>query len=367
MIAAVYTQGGELTTGEVPMPIIGEDELLLRVEATSICGTDIKIARRGHRKLQAGQAVILGHEFVGTIEKAGTRVESYMEGQRIGVAPNIGCGDCDMCRRGLMNMCPDYSAFGININGSHTSFVRIPAPAIAQGNIIPLNNGTSAVEASLAEPLSCAINGVRVARVEQGDTVLIYGAGPMGLLNLMVALLAGAAQVYVVDLHEARLEKARALGATKTFNPNNGSVKSWVMDETRGRGLNVVITAVSVAQIQMDAIHLLAPFGRLCLFAGLAAGESPLPLDTNTIHYKNLIVTGMTGGSPKDYQTALRLIEAHRIDVTQVISHILPVDEISQAYKIASSGQGMKVVLATENAVPDGLRSKTSANGMAVN
>jgi L-iditol 2-dehydrogenase len=139
------------------------------------------------------------------------------------------------------------------------------------------------------------------------------------------------------------------------------------MDETRGRGVNVVITAVPVAQLQVDAIHLLAPFGRLCLFAGLAAGESPLPLDTNTIHYKNLIVTGMTGGSPKDYQTALRLIEAHRIDVTQVISHILPVEEIGQAYEIASSGQGMKVVLTAGKVLPDMLLPQTCADGTAVN
>src|SRR5690242_15460652 len=117
MISATYTQGGSLTFIEVPKPAIGEDEILLRVDAASICGTDIKIARKGHRKLKVGQKIVLGHEFVGTIEQKGTKVSGYQEGQRVGIAPNIGCGHCEMCGRGLMNMCPDYSAFGITLDG----------------------------------------------------------------------------------------------------------------------------------------------------------------------------------------------------------------------------------------------------------
>jgi L-iditol 2-dehydrogenase len=348
MIAATFTQGGELKIREVPPPAIGDDEILLRVDATSICGTDVKIARRGHRKLQPGQTIVLGHEFVGTIEEVGARVKNYSKGQRVGVAPNIGCGHCEMCGRGLMNMCPDYSAFGINIDGSHTELIRIPTPAIAQGNLIPLTNGISPVETAIAEPLSCAVNGVRAARVEQGDIVLIYGAGPMGLLNLMVALISGAAQVFVVDLDDSRLKKANALGASKTLNPNHGEVKNWVMDQTRGCGVNAVITAVPVPQLQADGVQLLAPFGRLCLFAGLAMGQSPVPLDTNAIHYRNLIVTGMTGGSPQDYRTALRLIESHRVDVGQITSHVFPVSKVGEAYEVAFSGKGMKVVMVAE-------------------
>lgn len=136
MIAAIYTQGGQLRFTEVPVPAIGEGDLLVRVEATSLCGTDVKIARHGHRKLKAGQTVILGHEFAGTITRVGSRVTNYAVGQRVGVAPNIGCGHCEMCGRGLMNMCPDYSGFGINVDGSHTEFVRVTEPAILQGNVI---------------------------------------------------------------------------------------------------------------------------------------------------------------------------------------------------------------------------------------
>lgn len=348
MIAAAFTQGGQLNFVERPVPAIGESDILVRVEATSLCGTDVKIARHGHRKLRQGQTVILGHEFVGTVEKVGLRVENFEAGERVGVAPNIGCGTCVMCGRGLMNMCPDYSAFGINVDGSHTEFVRIPATAMLQGNVIRLAEGVSATEASLAEPLSCAVNGIRVAGVEQGDVVLIYGAGPMGLLNQMLALLSGASEVLVVDLNDSRLEKARTLGAAKTFNPRQGPVAEWVMDTTKNQGVNVAITAVPAPAIQTEAIKLLMPFGRLCLFAGLPVGTPPPPMDTNAIHYKNLVVTGMTGGAPMDYRTALRLIETRRVDVTQIISHVLPFGEVGQAYELALASQGLKIVLAAD-------------------
>jgi len=349
MIAARYVPGTGLAVGETPVPAIGEDELLVRVEATSICGTDLKIVRSGHRKLRPGQTIILGHEFVGTIEQAGARVSNYAVGTRVGVAPNMGCGRCEMCGRGLSNMCPDYSAFGIDRDGSHTEFVCIPTAALAQGNVIPLSPGVSPVEAALAEPLSCVVNGMRAAQLRAGDTVLIYGAGPMGLLNLLLALASGAARVWVVDLNDARLEQARALGANDVFNSDRGSVKDWITRLTHGRGVDVAITAVPVRQVQQEAVELLAPFGRLNLFAGLPNGESTAELNTNAIHYKNLIVTGMTGGAPRDFRTALKLIESRRVEVRKIVSHVFSLSEIGRAYEVALSGEGMKVVMTADS------------------
>jgi threonine dehydrogenase-like Zn-dependent dehydrogenase len=364
MIAAKYTQGAGLEVGEAPVPAIGRDELLVRVEATSICGTDVKIVRRGHRKLRPGQTIILGHEFVGTVEEAGAEVPNFAVGTRVGVAPNIGCGHCEMCGRGLMNMCPDYSAFGIDRDGSHTEFIRIPAMAIAQNNVIPLSPEMSPLDAALAEPLSCVVNSIRVSRVEAGDVVLIYGAGPMGLLNLMLAVVSGAGRVLVVDLNEARLGKARSLGASDVFNPSQGSVKDWVADQTHGRGANVVIAAVPARQVQQEAVELLAPFGRLCLFAGLPNGEPAVEFNTNAIHYRSLIVTGMTGGAPHDYRAALKLIEAKRVDVRQVVSHILPLGKVGRAYELALSGQGMKILLAAEKWInAAGIKAGAQATG----
>ena len=219
-------------------------------------------------------------------------------------------------------MCPDYSAFGIDRDGAQTEYVTIPAAAIEQGNLIPIEYvpGVSSTHACLAEPLSCAISGVRAAQVKPADWAVVFGAGPMGLLNAMVARIRGAARVIVIDPNMKRLESARQVGATDSINPAVNVVKDWVMHETNGRGVDAVIAAVPSAKMQQEALGLLAPFGRLCLFAGLPRGEGSVELDTNAFHYKQLIVTGMTGGSPADYREAMTMIETGRIDVSKVIS-----------------------------------------------
>jgi L-iditol 2-dehydrogenase len=251
-----------------------------------------------------------------------------------------------MCRRNLGNMCPDYTAFGITFDGAHAEWVRVPAEAIAQGNVFALPEGISPVEGSLAEPLSCAVSSIRVSQVAEGDLVLVYGAGPMGMMNVLVALAAGASRVVAVDLNDARLEKARELGATDAVNPERQPVADWVARETAGRGVDAVIVAAPLAALQQEAVGLLAPFGRLCLFAGLPRGHGPVPLDTNAIHYKNLIVTGMTGGSADDYLAALELIRERKVDAARLVSHVLPFGEIQRAYDAALAGEGLKIVIA---------------------
>lgn len=324
MIAATYTQGQKLEITDVPVPSLRAGDALLKVEATSICGTDTKIARAGHRKLKPGQRIILGHEFVGTI------VEGALKGQRVGVAPNWGCGACDACVRGMANMCAEYSAFGIDSDGSHTQYVRIPAIAIVQGNVTPLPDSVPAEEAALAEPLSCCLNGQKAARLAPGETVVIFGAGPMGLLHVALAAACGAAQIIVRDPVAERLQKALELGATGT--------------EVRGL-VDVVITATPVKSVAEEALVLLKPFGRLCLFAGLPKDDSVLRLDGNLIHYKNLTVTGTTGGCAVDYRAALNLIASRRVDVRPIISHVFPVTKVAEAYDVALSGKCLKVVM----------------------
>jgi L-iditol 2-dehydrogenase len=345
MIAARYTQCGELKIAETPMPRAGAGDLLLKVEAASICGTDVKIARHGHRKLADGQTITLGHEFVGRIVEVGTNVKGWRSGQRVGVAPNVGCGRCEMCGRGMANMCPEFLAFGINFDGAHAEYVRVPAAALEQGNVMEIAEAMPAEEATLAEPLSCAVNGLRVSRLELGDIVVVFGAGPMGLLNMMCARISGASAVGVVDVNAFRLEKAKELGADWTIDSSKQSVTEAVNAKTNGHGADVIILAAAVGALQQLAVSLLAPFGRLCLFAGLPRGDSQITLDTNEIHYKNLVVTGMTGGSPSDYRIALRLMETGRINARAVVSDVFAMNDLKKAYEAAMSGNSMKVVI----------------------
>jgi L-iditol 2-dehydrogenase len=167
----------------------------------------------------------------------------------------------------------------------------------------------------------------------------------MGLLNMMCAGVSGASQVGMVDVNPERLKKAEEMGASWTVDSSQQSVAEAIQSRTSGRGADVVILAAPVGSLQQAAIGLLAPFGRLCLFAGLARGDSQVTLDTNQIHYKNLVVTGMTGGSPRDYRIALRLMESGKVRTRAVVSDVFAMKDLEKAYEAAISGNGLKVVL----------------------
>jgi L-iditol 2-dehydrogenase len=344
MIAARYTQGGGFAVIDTPEPIAERGGLVVRIDAASICGTDIKIVNHGHRKLRDGQTITLGHEFVGTIEEINGGDNTFRVGQRVGVAPNIGCGHCRMCIQGMGNMCPSYSAFGIDRDGAHAPRVAIPPAAIEQSLVIPLPDGIDPRAATLAEPLSCVVAAQRASRIDAGDTLVVYGAGPMGLLHVMLAAASGAGRVIVADRNPQRLALARDLGASDTVNVTEQSVGDWVRMNSP-EGVNLVIIAVPVPEIQAEALELLAPLGRLCLFAGWPRGTAGVPLDTNTIHYKSLVVTGTTGGAARDYVESLELIASGRVDVRRVVSHCFPFHDLARAYETAAGGAALKVVI----------------------
>ena len=284
---------------------------------------------------------------MGTIAAVDGPANGFAVGQRVGVAPNIGCGHCGMCMQGMGNMCPAYSAFGIDRDGAHAPLVAIPRAAIEQALVIPLPEGVDPRAATLAEPLSCVVAAQRATRIEPGDTVVVYGAGPMGLLHVMLAATNGAGRIVAADRNPRRLALARTLGAADTVDVAERSVGDWVQEHAPG-GVDVVIIAVPVPEIQAEALEILAPLGRLCLFAGWPRGTAGVPLDTNAIHYKSLVVTGTTGGAPRDYLASLKLIGAGRVDVTRVVSHVYSFADLAKAYETAASGQALKVVIAAE-------------------
>ncbi len=345
MLAATYQQGGAFAVRNVAVPETGRDSVLLRVRAASICGTDVKIIRFGHRKLADGQCIVLGHEFVGTIERVGEGVSGYRVGQRVGIVPNAGCGQCEACIRGQANYCPHYTAFGIDRDGGHAPFVEIPGRFVAHGNVVPLPSGVTDRDAALLEPFSCVVNGIRAARIELGDVVAIFGAGPIGLMHLMLARISGAARLIVIDPLDDRLRLAAELGCDVAVNPKQQDLRERIQHETDGRGADAIITACPVPEVQSQAVSLLAPYGRLCLFGALPRGGASVPLDTNAVHYGNYLVTGTTGGSARDYRTALRLIAGKRVDLGAVVSNVFSLEELDKAFCTAMNGATGKVVL----------------------
>lgn len=349
MRAAVFHEPGRIEVEDVPEPSIIEDEILVRVRAASVCGTDLRISKHGHFKIPAGTRRVLGHEVAGDVVAVGPRVRGYDEGMRVTVTPNVGCGTCRFCRAGDNNMCADYEAFGISIDGGFEELLRVPGFALARGNVFRIPDGLGYREAALVEPFSCCYRGQRALGVGFEDAVLIIGAGPIGVFHLMLAKLAGARKVIVSDLAPARLEAARRLGADVVVNPGEAPLAETVMAETGGLGADVVITAVSSAAVQAQAVQLLATHGRLNFFAGLGSGGAA-EIDTNRLHYRGLVLTGTTGSSNADYEAALRLAGEGRVDLAPLVTGVFPLERIADAMAHSASGDGMKAAIMFDGA-----------------
>ena len=186
---------------EIPVPVPQAGEILLKVKAAAVCGTDVRMIKNGAAGIDENHPRILGHEIAGIIEKTGDGVTGYEKGMRVSVAPNMGCGICDMCVSGNSHLCPDYKALGINLDGGFAEYCIIPAQAVKSGNVCILEEGVTFDDGAVNEPLSCVCNGFERADIRPGDRVLVIGAGPIGIMHCALALMAGA----VVYLNGARL------------------------------------------------------------------------------------------------------------------------------------------------------------------
>ena len=345
MLAAVYHGPEDLRVEEKMKPRPGPGELLIRVDSASLCATDLRILRGGHRKYQAGTIRVPGHEVVGTVAVLGTAVEGYRLGQRVFVAPNIGCGGCKQCLRGRNNLCAHYDAFGITIDGAFAEYMLVPARAMEQCNVIPIRETADSAAVALAEPLACVWHGQEAVNVGEGDVVVIQGAGPIGLMHCLLARRRGARKIIVSDKSPERLLKAEELGADVTVNFAKRTLDATVATETNGEGADVVIVAVASREAQRQALNVTAIGGRINLFAGLPKQEPTVELDSNLVHYRELIVTGTTGCSTADCQAAVQLIESGKIDLAPLVSRRFPLREANAAFSAAAEGNLFKVVL----------------------
>ncbi len=328
---------------DIPIPEISEDEVLLRVKASFICGTDVRFYKSGNPGA-GNQPLVAGHEIAGIIEKIGVNVRGYEAGMRVGVAPNYGCGVCDICTGGDTQMCLESEALGVTQDGGFAEYMRIPAAAVRQGNITPIADGLSFEEAAMAEPLSCVYNAYEKIGIYPGDHVLVIGAGPIGLMHIRMARLAGAAAVYITDLSEERLSLAKKLVPELIVLPAD-DLETAISHHTGGRLMNLVITAASAAAIQEAAFRYVGLEGRVMFFGGLPKGKSVVALDTNEIHYKQLTVAGTTRQSLRQYRICLKLLESGRLEVSDLITSSAKLEELSDVIANVAAGKGLKSVI----------------------
>lgn len=344
MHAALFAGEGEVNVQWTRRPQIGPGDVLLHTGAALICGTDVRIVRHGHAAIPASTLRVLGHEFGGIVVGVGREVRGLEEGMRVAVAPNIGCGRCNECVSGNTHLCADYHALGIHLDGGFAEYVLIPEMAVRQGNVVEIPTRMNYAEAALAEPLSCVFNGFERCAIRPGDVVLVMGAGPIGLMHAQLAQLGGASAIFISDVNADRLECCRQMGDSWLPLPA-GEVKDRIRDLTGGRGVDVCITACPAAAAQVQALELAAMNGRVLFFGGLPKGRSVVPLDTNLIHYKQLIVTGTTRASVAQFRKVVSLIAEGRLDVKGFITHTFDISEIREALACAAAGLGLRCMV----------------------
>jgi len=345
MRAAVYYGPKDLRVTEVPEPRVEAGEVLLRVLGAGICGTDVRILHGSHRKYPSGTVRIPGHEVVAEIRQIGSGVEGYRLGQRCYVAPNIGCGHCRQCISGNNNRCADYQAIGITMDGAFAEYLKLPAAFVAQGNLIPVADAVDPVIGSLMEPFACVLRGQEPLGIRPGETVLVMGAGPIGAMHVALARMKGAGQVLVSDPNPARAERALAMGADRATSDGGEKLEALVREATNGEGPGVVIVAAPSHEAQMQALDLAAIGGRINFFGGLPKERPAIEFNSNTLHYKELLVTATTACSTLDCWSAAEIINSARIDMRPFVTARFPLGRALEAFEEAQSGRALKVVL----------------------
>jgi len=343
MKAAVFAGPGRLELRDIDKPTAGEGELVLKVGANTVCGTDGRILR-GEKSAGIDIGVVLGHEIAGYVEDIGSGVDGFEIGDLVGVLPTVPCLECFYCVRAAEHLCTDSEIFGYRINGGLAEYVLIPKSAMARGGVFKAAQHLTPAEVALAEPLGCVLNGADQYRTEVGDTVLIQGAGPIGLLHTQLNKLLGAGQIIVSDPSDDRRRVAESMGATHTINPLEDDLSAYVRNLTEGRGADVVIVCIGRSELISQGLLSARKGGRVNLFAGFSK-DALAELDPNLIHYGELVVTGASNAGRASHEKALQLIGAGLIDVASLHTHTFSLDDVVDGIEFAQSGEGIKVAI----------------------
>jgi L-iditol 2-dehydrogenase len=345
MLAAVYHGPGDLRVEDVPVPQVVAGELLVKVLSSSICGTDLRIFHGNHRMFPPGTVRIPGHEVVGTIAEIGEGLEGFIIGQRVFIAPNMGCGHCPQCVSGKNNLCADYDAVGVTIDGGFAEYVRVPARSVQQGNVIQVSEDVDPAVVALLEPFACVLRGQNALRMQPGETVLVIGAGPIGIMHIKLAKARGSGRVIVSEPMKERALQALQAGADRAVNPLEEDLQDVLNSESHGQGADVIIVAAPAHAAQESALRLAAIGGRINFFGGLPKDKPTIQLDSNLVHYKELVITGTTACSTDDCWQATRLVNLGLIDLSDLVSQRFPLREAAAAFAAAEDRRSLKIVL----------------------
>jgi L-iditol 2-dehydrogenase len=344
MKAAVYLGKENIVVQDVADPRLEDGEILLKISACSVCGTDLRTYRHGDAKIKPPR--ILGHEFCGTVVETRAPHSRVRLGDRVVMYIVIVGGRDRYVEMGRENLTAHRTTMSYHHDGAFAPFMKVPAEAVRQDNLFPVTSDISDEHMSLAEPLGCCMNAHSRLGIGLKDTVAVIGAGPIGMMHACLARLQGAQKVFVIDTNEARLKMAERFDIDGTaLATSDGSHREKIRELTNGHGPDVVIVAASTAAAQNDALELAAKAGRINFFAGLPKSSPIAPLDVNQIHYKELVVSGSYSEKKSDFQASFALLHSGRFPAAKFITHTLPLERITEAFPLMESGEALKVCI----------------------
>jgi L-iditol 2-dehydrogenase len=314
----------ELVVEDVPVPEVRAGEALVRTSAVGICGSDVHAYHGRHPFVHP--PIVLGHEFGGTVTALGSPTEGIRVGQMVTVEPSVVCGVCENCRRGRYNICASLQVLGcVGWQGAQAEYIRVPA-----AKIIPLPRDWSGERGALVEPAAVAVHAIRQGRLMDRSRVVILGAGPIGLMTLQAAKAHGAAEVTVIDLVPARLERARAFRADHTL-PGGDGVVAAVHRLWGPEGVDLIFDCVAVAQTVDQALRM-ARKGIRIVVVGVPAGS--VPVDLSLVQDRELELVGTLMYRREDFDEAIRLMEAGTMAPEQMVTHRLPLERAADAFRL---------------------------------
>ena len=342
MRAACYDRPFEVSVRDVPRPKAGPGEVVIRVEAAGICGTDLHLFQG---EFEPRFPLIPGHEFAGVVVETGPGVTTCAPGDRVAVDPNLYCEQCYFCRRDMQNHCENWQALGVTLPGGFAEYAAAPERSVY--SIGPL----SFAQGAFIEPLACVVHGQERARLRLGDSVLIFGAGPIGLLHLQLAKAAGAAKVTVVDLRNERLELARRLGAADAVSATDRGACDASLRAISRYGFDLVIDATGVPRVVEEAISYVKNGGTLLVF-GVCPNHAEIKLSPYEIYRRDLRIVGAFA-LRKSFEAARNLLEAGIVKVEPLVGRTVNLTDFPAALEMFRRGIApMKVHVDPQNRQP---------------
>ncbi len=340
MRALIFHEPGRISVEDVPKPSAGPGEVLVRVGATAVCHSDIRVYR-GQKHARPG--VIPGHEVAGVVEEVGPGVSGPVAGDRVVVCPIVACGNCVFCLSGRRHRCPERRTLGYDENGGLAEYMVAPAALVALGHVLPAPPGLSTERACLTEPVACVLNSLETCGLTAGLSLAIVGAGPMGLIHLLLARFMGIGPIIVSEPDEERARTARRWGATEVIDPRRGELPEAVLSRTGGLGADAVVVTTGAPDVLQQSIASARRQGVVNLFAGFPPDTS-VPFDPNAIHYGEVRLTGSQNASPDQYRRTLRLLP-RLSEIDGISTHRFPLDEAAEAYNVRLRNEGLKSIV----------------------